>query len=331
MGKISYIHYLRGIAAFFIVVIHFNLFSSSDLWLGRFVKYFLLEWTAVFVMISGFLFQYLLHRYQTKKYMISKFKNVILPYLIISIPAILIYTLGIKSDHVWLDIPSLLENSMVYVVLFFYATGTHLGPLWFIPVLILIFLTSKPLSIVGRNQKVLNILSIASLFFIVFTSRPPNDSNVFLSYIHFLPVYIIGMFICSKKDVLIVDENKNIFLILSLVSFLFCAIFELKVSLSIISKIPLFLYLCIVLSNVTNRLAQLIFSTLADASFAIYFLHGYFVGAVRKITSVYHYQFSDYQAIVLSLLLSSFTIVCLLGVYFLLKKITVHTRMIIGS
>lgn len=331
MGKISYIHYLRGIAAFFIVAIHYNLFASDNLVLGRVFKYFLLEWTAIFVMISGFLFQHLLNRYEFNKFMLSKLKNVILPYIIISIPAILIYMLGVKKDHVWLDIPELLTHSKTYIVLFFYATGAHLGPLWFIPVLILIFFSSKPLSLIGKNEKLLNLATLLSLVVIVFTARPENDANVFLSYIHFLPVYIVGMFIYSKKNFLI-DQNKKYHIFLIFFSaFLICTIFELSASLTILSKIPLFLLLCIVLDRLENKKVQFAFSALADASFAIYFLHGYFVGVARKIIAKYPIQFSDVGGVILTISLALLTALVLVGVCLIMKRVTVHTRMIIGS
>lgn len=331
MGKVSYIHYLRGLAAFFIVVIHFNLFSSDTMILGRFFKYFLLEWTAVFVMISGFLFQYLLHKYQFNRFMVAKVKNVILPYLIISIPAILIYVLGFKKDHVWLDIPELLNHSVFYVVVFFYATGTHLGPLWFIPVLILIFLTSKPLSIIGKNDYLLKLFAFLSVLMILITERPQDNSNVFLAYLHFLPVYILGMFICSKRDMLINKRNKSLFLILFIASFLLCSFFELNSSLVILSKIPLFLYLCIFLSDLSNKRAQSALSILADTSFSVYFLHGYFVGAARKILVIYNHPVNNFQAIFLSVFISSMTILFLIGLYLLLKRFNMNSRAIIGS
>ncbi|WP_410318632.1 acyltransferase family protein [Klebsiella pneumoniae] len=119
MGKISYIHYLRGIAAFFIVAIHFNLFTNTETLSGRIFYYFLSEWTAIFVLISGFLFQHLVHKYKPKKFFINKLKNVLIPYFIISFPVILIFALKLKSDHPWLDLDELYSHSALYIMLFF--------------------------------------------------------------------------------------------------------------------------------------------------------------------------------------------------------------------
>ncbi len=331
MGKITYIHYLRGVAAFFIVAIHFNLFSSDNELIGSVFKYFLLEWTAIFIMISGFLFQHLIYKYQFKSFMFSKVKNVIIPYVIISVPAIMIYVFGFKKDHAWIDIQELLSNSLSYVILFFYATGSHLGPLWFIPVLILIFMTSKPLSIIGNNQNLLNLLAFLSLFLILFTSRPASDSNVFLAYLHFLPVYVIGMFIYSKKDFLIDEKWKFLSLSIFLAIFCLCVVFELSASVTIISKMPLFIFLCIALNDLNNKRAQIVLSVLADASFAIYFIHGYFVGFARKVFSQKINDIGNYEGMFLTLLLSSVTVLFVVALCFAMRRVTSHTRMIIGS
>ncbi|HBR2839426.1 TPA: acyltransferase family protein [Klebsiella pneumoniae] len=91
MNKLNYIHSIRGIAAFFIVLIHCNIFMSKEGMLNAFFYHFLTEWTAIFLLISGFLFQFLLPKYEFSSFMKKKITNVILPYIIVSIPAILIY------------------------------------------------------------------------------------------------------------------------------------------------------------------------------------------------------------------------------------------------
>ncbi|MDR6349072.1 acyltransferase family protein [Pantoea sp. SORGH_AS_0659] len=170
--KFSYIHYIRGIAIFFIVTTHCNLFTTDDSVLARLWSEVLREWTAIFLLISGFLFQYLVPRYEVKKFYASKFKNVILPYLIISIPAISIYVLGLKKEHNWVDINELMKHSILYILIFFYATGANLGPLWFIPMLSLIFLSSIPLKMLGENRKNILYAAVFSIVVILFTSRP---------------------------------------------------------------------------------------------------------------------------------------------------------------
>lgn len=336
MGKISYIHYLRGVAAFFIVAIHFNLFTSTETLSGRVFYYFLSEWTAVFVLISGFLFQHLVNKYQPKKFFVSKFKNVILPYFIISLPAVLVFAFKIKSDHPWLDLNELYSHSTLYIIMFFYATGAQMAPLWFIPVLTLIFLTSKPLSILASKPEWLKITALVSLFVIVFTSRPLHNLNPLLAYCHFLPVYIIGMFICSQKELLIKKEYKNIFLLVYLCFLTVCVSFELSASFSVLSKIPLFLYLCVVLDrDIKSKIISKGLSILADVSFSIYFIHGAFIGLVRRMVNLiaerFQHEITNVEGVFIALfitviIISIITVFCLF-----VKRITVYSRVLIGS
>ena len=328
MEKLTYINALRGLAAFFIILIHCNMFTNASGILPKIWEHLLSEWTAIFVLISGFLFQYLLPKYNQIKYLKSKFKNVILPYIFISIPAILIYVMGFKTDHNWVNIPELLEHSYAYIVSFFLATGSHLGPLWFIPVLILIFLSSKPLSIIGSNKKYLIFFGILSVFAIGFTSRPPDDSNPVISYTHFLPVYILGMFLCSNRHYLIQEKNKIIFVSLFFMLFGVELYFDLDKSFSIYTKIFLFLYLCTVFMAIPEAKLRWL-NILADISFAMYFLHGYFVGFLRKI--IKSNEFNFFTGFLLNVSSALFITLSVFLIYYIMKKLRINTRQIIGS
>ncbi|EQA0963048.1 acyltransferase [Escherichia coli] len=335
MNKISYIHDIRGLAALFIVMIHCNIFHVGNNGFNFIWGHFLNEWTAVFVLISGFLFQLLIDRYRFNKFIYSKFKNVIVPYLIISIPAIAIYIFEIKKDHVWLDLNSLMSHSYIYIISFFYATGSHLGPLWFIPVICLIFLTSKPLVALQKNKKLFLITSLISLVLILATKRPVHSSNPLISYIHFLPVYIIGMLICQYKDLLIMQKHKIKYLSVFLFLFSLEIIFNLNPSFSILSKIVLFLFLCSFFSHMEERGYKFkILSFLADISFALYFLHGYFVGGLRIVLSRHNNMIiEDNSLLSISMSIASTVVIITLIsiIYLIIKKTTPNSRLIIGS
>ncbi|ADU72298.1 acyltransferase [Pantoea sp. At-9b] len=332
--KINYIHCIRGIAIFFIVTTHCNLFTTDDGILARIWSEFLREWTAIFLLISGFLFQYLLPRYEVKKFYASKLKNVILPYLIISIPAISIYIFGLKKEHNWLDINELMQHSIIYILMLFYATGAHLGPLWFIPMLSLIFLSSIPLKMLGENRRNLLYAAVFSVVVILFTSRPVGDSNSFLAYIHFLPVYVLGMFICEYRDTLIENKNKWYFLFAFLVLFGIRVFFDVTPSLSVLSKIFLFLFLCITLSSINMPYVTTPLSWLATSSFAIYFLHGYFVGFLRKKIELIN-SYSLGSSVIIEVLISAIFSILIISIIsfcvYALKKTRVNTRLILGS
>lgn len=332
--KIDYIHYIRGMAIFSIVTTHCNLFIMDDSLIGKVWSEILKEWTAVFLLISGFLFQHLLPRYQVKKFYFGRFKNVLLPYLIVSVPAMLIYFLGVKKEHNWVDIEKLMLHSCLYVVIFFYATGSHLGPLWFIPMLFLIFLTSVPLKYLGENERLLKYAAFFSIGLIFYTSRPTGDSNAFYSYIHFLPVYILGMFICQYKDVLVRNNNKWYFLISFILLFSVRVFFDVTPSVSILSKVFLFLFLCIILSSAERNIFTVTLSRLASASFSIYFIHGYFVGVIRKeveLLTSFPVSSNVLYEIFASLFFSSLIIAIISMVLYFLKQVNINTRIVLGS
>ncbi|WP_119126954.1 acyltransferase family protein [Klebsiella pneumoniae] len=331
MNKLNYIHSIRGIAAFFIVLIHCNIFMSKEGMLNAFFYHFLTEWTAIFLLISGFLFQFLLPKYEFSSFMKKKITNVILPYIIVSIPAILIYLLGYKTVHNWIDVSELLSNSKLYTIFYFYLTGGHLGPLWFIPVLTLIFFVSKPLKFIGSNQVILSICAFISVFIVLVTSRPENDSNPIIAFIHFLPVYIIGMFFCSFREILIKESYKYGYLLLFVTFFCLEVYWDLSSSVSILNKFILFLSLCFFFYSSPK---YFLLSIMADISFALYFLHGYFVGALRILQNridpnlMSGFWFGFVSSILCSIIIS-LIIFC---IYSLIRKSNlVNSRLLIGS
>src|SRR5688500_5818695 len=93
---LPYIHFLRGVAILYVFAVHARGFasyweSSPDTFkfLDTFSDPSEGNGTTLFLFIRGFLFEHL-SRYQFdfKKYLTQKFKNLILPYLIISLPLI---------------------------------------------------------------------------------------------------------------------------------------------------------------------------------------------------------------------------------------------------
>src|SRR5690606_22534998 len=93
---LPYIHSLRGLAILYVIAVHARGFesywqSSPDIYkfLDSFSDPSEGNGTTLFLFIGGFLFQHLTHRnFVFGKYLTQKFKNLILPYLIISLPLI---------------------------------------------------------------------------------------------------------------------------------------------------------------------------------------------------------------------------------------------------
>lgn len=145
----QHIHVFRGVAIIFIVCAHTipSLDWSENPVLGRVIDALVNQSSIFFFFIAGYLFQHLSERFNFGKYIFQKFKTVIVPYLILSIPAIFIFTVLAKRTGVW---------SWFYLlpvweqVALFLLTGKHLAPLWFVPT-ITIFYFFAPFFFVDRQ------------------------------------------------------------------------------------------------------------------------------------------------------------------------------------
>jgi fucose 4-O-acetylase-like acetyltransferase len=89
---LRYVHNFRGFAIILIVLSHLLGFlkweTGTENWQVIWNVIFR-NGTVYFVFIAGFLFQHLSKKYEYRDYLKKKFSNVILPYLIISISAVL--------------------------------------------------------------------------------------------------------------------------------------------------------------------------------------------------------------------------------------------------
>ena len=251
---------------------------------------FLWEWMAVFLLIAGFLFQYLLYKYETKAYLISKLKYVVVPYILLSIPAIILYMSGFVNDHFWVDLAALREHSPPYQILFFYATGAHLGPLWFVPMMCLIYLCGPLLYRLGKKPQWLGWAALLSLIVMQVTERPYRDSNILLAFVHFMPLYIIGMYIFARKEDilrLLKPGGASFFGVLAAFTGLFILTVLFGQEFANLQKIALFLLLMQFFASREGNGAQTTWHKTilltATYSFPIYLVHGYFISVVRMM------------------------------------------------
>ena len=96
--KLRYIQLLRTIAIVLVVTSHVrDIFPATDVVKSDSVGLLTRHINLIFTFVAGFLFQHLLVSYRYPDYLRKKIRNVILPYLIVSIPAILAYYAGIKD------------------------------------------------------------------------------------------------------------------------------------------------------------------------------------------------------------------------------------------
>lgn len=332
---LSHVNWIRGIAALLIVFIHmadgllYELDNAESLAIDMLAK----GATCIFVAISGFFFQLNLPKYSYGDYLSKKINNVIIPYILISIPAILIYVLKFKTEHVWIDMDAFYAMPVVEQFLFMLATGAQLGPLWFIPALALIYLIAPLLKILSE-QRTFPLVAAAGILLFLATSRPDNNSNPLYAAIHFVPIYVLGMLFCQHRKALGSRASLYVFgaavLVLSVVAGYERIFFGLQ-------KTALFFFLYALLliyqEHITHHLPWLAktLTLIGLCSFSIYFLHGYFAGLYRAIND--HIQPEHFITYLLvRLLLTSITVGVCVGITLLIKKVAKRrSRLLIGS
>ena len=211
---LNYINVFRGLAILLIVAGHTMQFGEIGSLTQKISVEVFAGGTALFIFISGFLFQHLSGKYEFKGYMAKKWSNVILPYLWTAIPGLIfcfIYPLkyGNAFDGLspFIQIPMMLSVGRV-----------HNTPAWFIPMIFLFFLSSWLLLKLERKGWLYKIMP-AMFLITIFLPRVDVDYNstlglaygakylaylkyVFMGYIHFFSMYVFGMYCSSNKDVI---------------------------------------------------------------------------------------------------------------------------------
>tara|TARA_R110002096_G_scaffold8803_2_gene35859 strand:- start:16794 stop:17849 length:1056 start_codon:yes stop_codon:yes gene_type:complete len=295
------IHVFRALAILFIVAGHSRLMLNwaEDSFANNLLADFLANGTTLFVFIAGYLFQALSARYAHKRYLRSKLRNVILPYLLISIPAV-IYS-ALYKDPV-LRFPQLAETSDAFRILWFYIKGgAHLNyPLWFIPMITLYYLCAPVFMQFVRRPRLYWL--IAPFFLIsLFLHRDafPNLDTL-QNFVYFLAAYLAGMCAAQYRDTVSAFIARNLhwlaasYLIILVLQALFAQRHGVHGTVewfgtengafdwSFLQK----MVLCFLLLGISDRLQGLLYSPtkfIADSSFGVFFVHAYFLEIAPRI------------------------------------------------
>jgi probable poly-beta-1,6-N-acetyl-D-glucosamine export protein len=349
---LSYIHFLRGVAIVYVVAVHARGFesywqSSPDVF--RFLDVFSDpsegNGTTMFLFIGGFLFQHLTHNhFHFGKYLTQKFKNLILPYLIISIPLIWLRL------HTPFETPALpddfSERSAIHKIGHLLLTGSHLPPFWFISTIILFYFTA-PLLHVLDNRTFYRYIFPVILFASLFTYRPEHNANPLLSYLHFIPVYMLGMAASFYKGKILSDDPGPFYLLLIVyLTMCFAELagwtalprsihFEDVINGTIAFNIYFLktLILCFVWLTLFYRLRNKTFPTLellGTYSFGLFFVHYFFISLSRKIFEMNSIPF-DFSLITYAIYFLIVIMISTAAVFFVKKLTGRYSRYLIGS
>lgn len=196
---IQYIHDFRGIAIIYVVAAHVLVKWEEGSATARWMEVIWQNSTILFLFIAGYLFQHLSKKFEYKDYLVKKFQNVICPYLILSAP-IVAYRLMYQDipGAVIFDHPDFASWSKAEQGWYYMLHGAHLQPLWFIPMITLYYLIAPLLLYIDRHPKLYYVL--LPLFALSFIITRSVLSDTLIMAVHFLSVYVFGMFLSRYKN-----------------------------------------------------------------------------------------------------------------------------------
>jgi hypothetical protein len=199
-GFLSYAHSFRGIAILMIVGGHaIWVFDWPEDSLVRNGLADLLEnGTVLFVFVAGFFFHYLSARFEYWDYLGKKLKNVILPYCLMAAPSVLISSLVPSFYH---EYPALEGRGFVFRAGWFLINaGAGLNrALWFIPMITLFYLAAPLLMFFVRYPRLFLLvppLVIVSAF--AHRDAYPNLDILGLAF-YYLSAYLAGMWASHQR------------------------------------------------------------------------------------------------------------------------------------
>lgn len=276
---IGHVHNFRGLAIMLIVFTHVvSVFDwSAHPEMVRWIKIFLANTPIIFVFISGFLFQHLIGRFQYVDYLQSKLKNVVLPYFLVSIPAIVLFTAVMQRPELR---AGFYDQSVAWQVVEFYLTGTHLAPFWFIPTMAVFYLVSPLLRWADATSWFYWTLP----FWVLVTIFVSRNNLPMVNCVHYMSVYLMGM-ACSRHRLVVTEWLARGWWVLLLpLALLIWGEYRFATGTHGWQNTLQKLVLCLILLELVRRWgasADRWLSRAGTLSFGIFFIHSYVISASK--------------------------------------------------
>lgn len=181
------IGWFRGLAILFVVMTHVDAAPLQNSSFGLYLQRFFSNGAFFFTLISGYLFWHLRKRHSYADFMAGKTKNVIVPYLLVLTPAIAFYAAIGKID-----------GGFISIVREYLVGGGVLAPLWFIPVIVLIFL-STPAIVFSADRPWYPVVVFAFVFISLTSFRPYHHDDPIYMLLHLYGVFLLGVYLKQKE------------------------------------------------------------------------------------------------------------------------------------
>lgn len=302
--RLNYFDYFRAIAIVFIIAGHcfhpWNINTQTEMVIANLIS----GGSALFVFISGFFFHCIFYpKFQLKKFLIKKTKNVFSPYIILSSVGFIIFIVVLKLPNPYISGNLDTFSNSVYLYFKYIWTGRVITAYWYIPFIMMVFLCSPIfLKYIEMSKKKQFYIFIPLITISILVGRPLNDMNPLHSFVYFTPIYLLGI-IYSINEKKIFNFIKNKSLILGLIT-LSISIFQVVTynnygnnysdtisftcfDIILIQKIFMIFFFLSILRKLDNKEIPIL-KYIASVSFAIYFLHPWVLRGFSYL-SVYDY------------------------------------------
>jgi probable poly-beta-1,6-N-acetyl-D-glucosamine export protein len=198
---LSYVHSFRAVAIMFVVGGHaLWIFDWPEDDVTRNVIADVIEnGTVLFIFIAGFFFHHLAHKYTYRGYLTKKVKNVLMPFVLMASPAVVESAL---NPNVYGQYPQLAHTSAPYRLGWFLVNaGAGINrPLWFVPMITLFYLAAPLFMLFVRYPRMFALLGVLiplSLF--AHRAAYPNLDILALS-VYYLSAYLAGMWASHERS-----------------------------------------------------------------------------------------------------------------------------------
>ncbi|BAO74675.1 acyltransferase family protein [Winogradskyella sp. PG-2] len=354
MKYLNSLNHYRALAIIFIIAVHAQFVSDVklDTFTSKFFFNAISGSTLNFSFISGFLFYLVLYKkYEYSNFFKARVNRFFKPYLFLSILPIF---MGLMTMPFYWDNSGLIESNQLNKLFWnsistfkYLISGAHITAYWYIP-FVMIMAVLSPLHVKFIKLKLKQQLFIFSFLLIVasFVQRPYERTflfQAFQSLIYFTPLYLMGIICAIHKDKIYeLLKGKDVYLLLVVIFFIFLqtnlgdvGLYKTHflvyngVDLLIFKMVFLCLFFMIWLHRFEHVKSKFI-NSLANTSFAIYFLHVYFLKFLMILKSYLDISFENYSLmlyIVVILLLISLSMLTAIGFNKLFPN---HSYMLIG-
>ncbi|MEP0942289.1 MAG: acyltransferase [Rhizobiaceae bacterium] len=238
---------------------------------------FIVGATSLFVFVSGYLFHHVFYpRYRFTHFIKGRLLRVAVPYLVLAIPSVfVIHQLN----------PLVGDELLKFLTIL--ATGDLYWIYWYIPFICLTFALS-PLHVgfISMSTRIQIVVIVALAVVSMLGHRPVNNIPPWHSVIYFAPVYLIGIFVSQHRENLLrLMRGREIYLALAALAMIVLQteLGQIKnshkpmleyqgIDWMFLNKSLMALALFFLLERFAGPASRMT-RLMADASFAIFFLH----------------------------------------------------------